>query len=360
MIYKFLIVILLTFNIRSLKADIKFNYEVLNQFNDVIWGFDFINTNEVLLTLRGGDLILYNIKLKTTQKISGAPKVYSKGQGGLLDIRTAPWNRNLVFLSYSTPLVNSESSTALAFGELKKNKLDNVQVLNETKSRSKDNIHFGARIEFDSEKNIYLSIGDRNERDEVQNLSQHNGKVLKLNLKGQPALQNPFLNKPKMLPEIFTLGHRNPQGLALNPATQKLWLSEMGPRGGDELNIIEAGKNYGWPDVSYGTEYHGPSIGVKEKKGMNPPVTYWVPSISPSALNFYTGDQFPEWKNNLFIATLSGQHLRRLVLDQNKVLSETIYLQDKKERFRNVRTGLDGYLYLSTDSGIFARLTPKN
>jgi aldose sugar dehydrogenase len=347
------------FGMGRVQAQESFNFEVIERFGDVVWGFDFVNANEVLLTLRSGELIHYNIKTKIRTKVTGVPQVQAQGQGGLLDIRVAPWDTKRVFFTFSTTAINGESSTALAEAELNKGKLENVKTIIDTKSRSSDHIHFGSRIEFDAEKNIYLSIGDRNERSESQSLAQHNGKVLRITSDGKPVANNPFIKKSGALPEIFTFGHRNPQGLARHPESQRIWLTEMGPRGGDELNVLEAGQNYGWPLVTHGREYHGPAIGVRERKDTVSPVVFWVPSISPSAAHFYTGWQFPKWKNNLFIVTLSGRHLRRLVIEKDQVQSQDVYLEEKNERFRNVRTGLDGFLYLSTDSGIFARLVPK-
>jgi glucose/arabinose dehydrogenase len=188
-------------------------------------------------------------------------------------------------------------------------------------------------------------------------LSSHQGKVLRIKEDGSIPKENPFFGNATSLPEIWSFGHRSPQGLAMRPGTEDLWLAEMGPRGGDEVNLIQKGENYGWPEATYGSEYYGPKIGQKSKAGMKEPIAYWVPSISPSALAFYSGEKFPHWKGNIFLANLSGSHIRRLVLKGNEVVKQEALLEDMV-RFRNLRTGPDGFLYLSTDDGLIGRLVP--
>lgn len=244
---------------------------------------------------------------------------------------------------------------------LKGDSLIENKILISTNAISNNNIHYGSRIEFDREGHLFVTIGDRNERPRVQDLLYHNGKTLRLNLDGSVPKDNPYVNDKKALPEIWSLGHRSPQGLAIHPVSQALYLAEMGPRGGDELNIIKPKLNYGWPVVTYGREYSGFKVGdgITTQKGMEDPLVHWVPSISPSAITFYTGDKFPNWKNNLFVGCLSGMHLRRLVLDGDKVMVQEELLKDLSERFRNLRTGPDGYLYFSTDNGLIARIVFK-
>lgn len=197
---------------------------------------------------------------------------------------------------------------------------------------------------------VYVTIGDRAKRKYAQDLTNHHGKVLRLTLDGKIPKDSPFKNS-----EIFSYGHRNPQGI-VRDSRGRIFVSEFGPRGGDEINIIEAGKNYGWPIITYGREYYGPKIGATHKKAMEQPITYWVPSISPSGITIYTGDKILKWKENLFIACLSGKHLRRLVLKGKKVIKQEVLFENFKRRIRHVRTGLDGYLYFSTDRGELARI----
>ena len=202
-------------------------------------------------------------------------------------------------------------------------------------------------------------VGDRDERQNAQKLTQHNGKVLRFNHDGSVPKDNPFVGKANALPEIFSYGHRNPQGLAIHPTTGEVWEAEMGPRGGDEINLIKPGANYGWPVVSYGREYSGPKIGEgTEKAGIENPIAYWVPSISPSNIAFYSGDALPKWKGNLFLGNLSGMHIRRLVVSGQKVVKQEEVL--KGSRFRNLRSGPDGFLYYSTDEGKICRLAPES
>lgn len=322
----------------------------------VIWGFDFINTNEVLFTLRTGEAYHYNLKTKNKSKLSGLPKVYSQGQGGLLDVRVKPIGKKVyVYFSYSHP-TKDNATTALARGEFKQGKLLDIKTLFVGEAFGSKAIHFGSRIEFEADKYVFLTIGDRSERKKAQDLSVHNGKILRLNLDGSVPKDNPFVGQKGAKPEIWSYGHRNPQGLTRHPETGDLWSTEMGPRGGDEINWVRPKVNYGWPEITYGSEYWGPKIGEKAKEGMEQPVKYYVPSISPSGTQFYNGKVFPKWKNNLFIGNLSSTHLRRIELKDNKVIKEEELLKDKNWRIRNVRTGPDGFLYLSTDSGILARI----
>lgn len=335
----------------------KFQYEVLTQRKDVIWGFDFLPDNRIIFTERSGTLGIFNPASKMVTLVSGAPEVWAKGQGGLLDIRVHPKNKNQIFMTYSLPLEKG-ATTALARAEIEGSSLKNFKVLFQAHEGNRNDIHFGSRIEFDDSGFIFITVGDRNERKHVQNLEYHTGKVLRLKEDGTIPSDNPFAKNKKAKPEIWAIGIRSPQGLAFHPTTKELWEVEMGPRGGDEINIIQKGANYGWPVVTFGREYYGPKIGEgTEKPGVTPPIAHWVPSISPSAMAFYTGDMFPEWKNNIFLANLSGQHLRRLVIKNNKVTEQQELLKDQNSRFRNVRTGPDGALYVSTDDGKIARLT---
>ncbi len=334
---------------------LKFQFELLTQQTDVIWGFDFLSSGEILFTERQGKLKQLDLKSKTVSEFKGVPKVWTQGQGGLLDVRV---KETKVFLTFSEPMPDGTATTALGSAEIKGKDLVNFRKLFSAIASNRNEIHFGSRIEFDDNGHVFITVGDRNDRPKVQDLSFHNGKIIRLNEDGSVPSDNPFVTKKSAKPEIWSVGHRSPQGLAMRPATKELWMAEMGPRGGDEVNLILPGKNYGWPNVTYGREYYGPKIGVTAKDGTEPPIIYWVPSISPSGIAFYTGDRFPKWKNDLFLGTLSGMHLRRVVLDGKKVIKQEELLRDLNLRFRNVRAGPDGYLYLSTDDGKIGRLVP--
>jgi glucose/arabinose dehydrogenase len=336
-------------------------YETLLKREDVIWGFDFLDDGQVILTERSGRMLLFNPSTKKVQVLKGLPKIYNAGQAGLLDVRVHPDFKNTkqIYFSYSEPVGKSESTTALGVATLQGSKLVNFKKLFTGHAANSNDIHYGSRIEFDDKGHLYVSMGDRDERNKAQNLGFHQGKVLRLNLDGSVPQDNPFISNKEAKAEIYSLGHRNPQGLTRHPETHELWEAEMGPRGGDEVNLIAAGKNYGWPVITYGKEYYGPRIGDTAKAGLEQPVTYWVPSISPSALAFYSGDKFPEWKNNLFLATLSGNHIHRVVLNGTKIDSQEELLGKLEYRWRSVRTGPDGYLYLGTDEGRFGRLIKK-
>jgi glucose/arabinose dehydrogenase len=330
--------------------------EFLTKQQDVIWGFDFLSEQKILFTERSGKLKVLDLPTKEVTLVKGVPTVWSHGQGGLLDVRVLPPKRTQVFLTYSEPLSTDKATTSLATALFDKNKLHNVRTLLSSTAIGDEEIHFGSRIEFDDSGHVYFTIGDRNDRPKVQNLAFHNGKVLRLMQDGSVPKDNPFVKTNNAKPEIWSYGHRSPQGLARDPITNALWLAEMGPRGGDELNLILPGSNYGWPEVTYGREYWGPRIGVTEKPGTQQPVAHWVPSISPSGIAVYRGSKMPRWQGNIFLGCLSGTHLHRLVLVDNKVLKEESLLSNMNLRIRNVRAGLDGNLYFSTDDGQIGRI----
>jgi len=339
--------------------------EVLLQNRDVLWGFDFVSPNHVLLTERSGKLLFLDLLSKKNHEITGLPKVAHTGQGGLLDLRSHPnfsQNRQ-IYLTYAEAVTEKSYTTVLGVGELSADnkKLQNFRALFSAQPANSNSIHFGSRVEFDRKGFLYLSIGDRNDRDKAQELDNHLGKILRLDLNGKVPQDNPFIKNSKAKPEIYSLGHRNPQGLAYHPMRDELWESEFGPKGGDELNWIRAGLNYGWPLVTHGQEYWGPKIGkAKQAPGFENPVLQWTPSISPSAIAFYTGGVFAKWKHHAFLGNLSGTHIRRVELNaEGKEVSQEALLKELGWRFRNLRTGPDGYLYFSTDEGRFGRLIPE-
>lgn len=328
--------------------------------NDVIWGFDFQKDGTVLFTERAGKLLSYSPKTKKTIEITGVPKVFAVGQGGLLDIRVHP-RTGVIYLTYSQPFGDKKSATTLATATLSGNKLTHFKNIFSTDVQSENEYHYGSRIEFDGKGHVFITSGERGERPLVQKLDNHLGKMIRLNEDGSVPKDNPYVGDKSAKPEVYARGLRSPQGLAMRPGTDELWEAEMGPKGGDELNIVFPKANFGWPIITYGTEYEGPKIGegITSKEGMEQPVIYWVPSISPSAMTFYSGDKMPEWKGNIFLALLSGQHLRRLVLDGKKVVKQEELFKNLDWRWRNVRTGPDGYLWYSTDEGKLGRIIAK-
>lgn len=338
----------------------KFVAETLLKRPDVIWGFDFLPDGRVVFSERSGKMGLYDPKLRTTIELRGLPRVHAEGQGGLLDVKVHPdfARTSWIYFTYSQP-VGKEATTTLARGKLVgKDELE-VETLLSTTARSSNQVHYGSRIVFNDQGQIFLSVGERGEREQAQKLDNHQGKILRLTADGKPAPDNPFAQRKGALAEVWSYGHRNPQGLTFHPSTGDLWEAEMGPRGGDELNVVKRGANYGWPVVTFGTEYHGPKIGEgSAKNGVEAPVAHWVPSISPSGLAFYTGDAFPKWKGDLFVATLSGMHLRRLKMDGTRVVAQEELLKDLESRFRQVRANPDGGLCASTDDGAILCLRP--
>lgn len=321
----------------------KFKVDVLVERQSPIWGFDFMTDGRIIFTERDGTLAVYEPKTKAVTELSGAPKVAVIGQGGMLDVRVHP-KSGAIYLSYAEP-TGTKMTTAVGRGTLKGNRLADFKRLFSAREASDKQIHFGSRIEF-MDGALFVTVGDRDDRHQAQNLKVHNGKVIRMSEDGAN-------------PEVWSYGHRNPQGLTKHPETDELWEAEMGPRGGDEINVIRKGANYGWPVITYGREYWGPRIGEgTSKPGMEQPVVYWVPSISPSAIGFYSGDVLAKWKGNLFVACLSGQQLRRLALDGQKVLRQEVLLDEAGVRFRNVRQGPDGFLYFSTDEGHLGRIVP--
>ncbi|MGN6616965.1 MAG: PQQ-dependent sugar dehydrogenase [Ilyomonas sp.] len=320
----------------------------------------------LMVTLKSGYAEIHDANGKLVKKITGFPAVVYAGQGGLLDVAFDPdfASNKIMYWSFSEKYAPG-NLTAVAKGKLNEatGKVENPTVIFRATPALNSNLHFGSRLVFDKDGNLFVSAGERSileGRAQAQKLESHLGKVFKITKDGKPAPGNPFLNKQGAMPEIYSYGHRNPQGLDINPATGELWEAEFGPLGGDEINIIHAGKDYGWPIITYGREYSGEKIGegIQQKAGMEQPVYYWDPVISPSGICFYKGSAIPEWKNNLFIAALSGQHIDRLVIKNNKVVGEERLLVDKNSRFRDV-TYLNNMLYAITDGGDIYRISKQ-
>lgn len=325
--------------------DHQFQLKLIAQTDDVIWGFDFLDSQNIIFTERGGKLKRVSLSSKEISQISQVPAVYAQSQGGLLDVRRHPTETSKIYLTYSKPLSDGKSATAVYMAKLSGNKLLDGKDIFVANNAETSSIHYGSRITFDGQGHLFIGTGDRRHREKAQSLKVHNGKILRMNLNGSS-------------PEIWSYGHRNPQGLVYDLPSKTLWEIEFGPRGGDELNKILRGKNYGWPDVTYGVEYHGPKIGVPQKEGTVQPIAWWVPSISPSGFDIYHGSKFQKWKGNFFVGCLSATHLRRLVLKEGKVIQQEELLKDIDERIRNVRSGPDGNIYFSTDSGKLYRMEP--
>jgi glucose/arabinose dehydrogenase len=330
------------------------------------WGLAFLPDRRMLVTERPGRLRIVTRDGKLSPPLAGVPRVFAQSQGGLHDVALdrAYAQNQTIYLCYAEP-AGGGGRTALARAHLVDEevpRLDDVKVIFRQDGPLSSGNHFGCRIVQMPDGNLFLTMGDHfTYRDEAQNLANHLGKIVRIRPDGSVPPDNPFVGKSGAKPEIWSYGHRNSQGAAVNPASGKLWMHEHGPRGGDEINIPEAGKNYGWPVIGYGIDYSGAKIHAStHRPGMEQPVKYWVPSIAPSGMAFYGGDLFPAWRGNLFVGALAGHALVRLELDGDKVVKEERLLQDLRERIRDVRSGPDGALWLLTDSaaGRILRVTP--
>ena len=328
------------------------------------WGLALLDDGRMIVTERPGRMRLVSKDGKLSEPLGGIPEVLARGQGGLLDVTLSPkFNEDqLVYFSFSEP-GEGGAGTAVARGKLGTNALENVQVIWRQTPKVNSPNHWGSRIVFSPDGTMYVTLGDRfNQRPLVQDLSTTIGKIVRLNADGSIPKDNPFVGKDGAKGEIWSYGHRSNQAAALHPQTNQLWTVEHGARGGDELNHPEAGKNYGWPVITYGIDYSGAKIGEgTEKEGMEQPVYYWDPVIAPSGAIFYTGDKYPEWKGDLFVGSLNPGGLVRLDLEDGKVTKETRYIGNPRQRVRDVQQGPDGLLYVITDSpqGQILRLDPK-
>lgn len=317
------------------------------------WGLAFLPDGAMLITERSGDLRLFKDGRLEDQAIAGVPAVVARGQGGLLDVAIHPdfAENNLVYLSYAGP-GDGGTSTEVARGRLNDMALEDVEVIFRAVPKSGGTGHFGSRLVFANDGKLFISLGDRRQIRESQNLGNHIGTMIRLNDDGSVPDDNPFIGQAGALPEIFSYGHRNVQGMTLHPESGEIWAHEHGPRGGDELNLLKAGANYGWPVITYGIDYSGAIISDKtEAAGMEQPVVYWDPSIAPSGMAIYDGDKFPQWQGDIFVGALAHLHLRRLEMEGDRVVDQESLLVDLGERIRDVRSGPDGYLYVLTDSG---------
>ena len=335
------------------------------------WGLAFLPDGRMLVTERPGRLRVISRSGTISAPVAGMPPVFAQGQGGLLDIALAPdfEMSRMIYFSYAEPREGA-SGTTVARAKLVEDagntRVDNVEVIFRQNPAAGGSSHYGSRLVFGRDGSLFITLGDRYAyRDQAQQLGSHLGKIVRIWPDGSVPDDNPFAKSPNARPEIWSYGHRNVQGAALDPATGRLWTIEHGARGGDELNHPEAGKNYGWPVITYGRDYSGQPIGEGQSKaGMEQPVKYWDPSFAPSGLAFYTASLFPEWKGDLFTGGLSGARLVRLKLDPTRqsVVEEEVLLAEFGERIRDVRQGPDGALWLLTDDadGRLLRIAPAD
>lgn len=342
--------------------NIPFSAELLIDEIPVPWGMAFLPDGSMLVTEITGDLIHFKDGKKTM--VSNVPKVYKRGQGGLLDVAVHPdyENNGWIYISYASDEGNEKGGhTALMRAKLKDNALVDNDVLYKATPNTTKGQHFGSRIVFDNDGYLFLSIGERGDRDtNPQDITRDGGKVYRFNDDGSIPKDNPFVGKDGAKTAIYSYGHRNPQGLAKNPETGEIWDNEHGPRGGDEINIIKPGKNYGWPLVTYGINYSGTPITDKtEMEGMTQPIHYWLPSIAPSGMAFVSSDKYgADWKGSVLVGSLKFQYLERLAMDGNKVTKREKLMADLG-RVRDVKEGPDGLIYVAVEGKGIYKLVPK-
>ncbi len=352
---------------KSVKTQTPYEFKVLSEGLTFPWGITSLPDGRLLITEKQGNLRIAKTNGELSQPILGLPAVNSDGQGGLLGITLDPnfTQNRMVYWTFAEN-VEGGTNTSVAKGRLSSDetKIEEAKVIFRAGPSHKGNLHYGGRILFDKNGDLFVSTGERSDmktRPQAQYLNSNLGKILHITTDGKPVASNPYIGKEGVNPEIYSLGHRNVQGLTFHPITGDLWSNEFGPRGGDELNHVRPGKNYGWPTITYGIEYSGKLVGdaIQQKEGLEQPVYYWDPSVSPSGMTFYTGNNMPEWKNNLFVGCLSGMHIARLVIENNKVVGEERLLSEEYQRFRDVSQGKDGALYAVTDQGRLYRIAKK-
>ncbi|TKC05648.1 PQQ-dependent sugar dehydrogenase [Pedobacter polaris] len=352
--------------IKAVKTSTPISIAVINKKLENPWAISVMPDGRFFITQKGGTMVILLANGTLSKTITALPKVDDSGQGGLLDVTLAPdfAKSRMVYWAYSEPQ-SKGVLLAIAKGKLSANEtsIENQTIIYRATPAHTGKLQYGSRIVFDKNGNLFVSTGERSDKNirvQAQYLNSSLGKILHLTPNGEAVPNGPFAGKSNARPEIYAYGLRNPDGLAINLATGELWEAEFGPRGGDEINLIKPGKNYGWPVITYGTEYSGQKVGdgIQQKAGMEQPVYYWSPVISPGSIAFYTGN-ITEWKGNLFVGALSGSHIIRLVIKANKVVGEERLLEDKGERWRDLVTGKDGALYGVTDGGNLYRIAKK-
>ncbi|WP_276390107.1 PQQ-dependent sugar dehydrogenase [Eudoraea chungangensis] len=338
-----------------------FSADLLIADLEIPWGMAFLPDGGILVTEKAGELILFKNGIKTN--IQNLPEIYLRGQGGLLDIALHPdyEDNGWVYFTYASEEGEEKGGhTALMRAKIENNSLINRELLYKASPNTTKGQHFGSRIEFDDQGFLYFSIGERGERDiNPQNIKLDGGKIYRLSDDGSVPADNPFVSDSEAKSAIYTFGNRNPQGMSKHPETGEIWIHEHGPQGGDEINIIKKGANYGWPLVTYGINYSGTPITDKtEMEGMEQPLHYWDPSIAPSGLAFVTSDKYPSWKGNILVGSLAFQYLERLVLEGNKVVYREKLMEDIG-RVRNVKQGPDGFIYVAVEGKGIYKLIPN-
>ncbi|GGG58106.1 PQQ-dependent sugar dehydrogenase [Bizionia arctica] len=337
-------------------------YQVVVSELNIPWGFTFLPDNSILITEKKGELIHFKDGKKTL--IEGLPEIDVRGQGGLMDIELHPnYTKNgWIYFSYASPEGEGKgSNTAILRAKLDGNKLVSKEIIYKASPNSTGGHHFGSRIVFDKAGYLFFTIGERgDEETNPQDLTRDCGKVYRLYDDGSIPEDNPFYKTPSAKKAIFSYGNRNPQGMKVHPETGEIWTHEHGPKGGDEINIIKSGKNYGWPKVSYGVNYSGTKItDYTSLPGMEPPIHYWVPSIAPSGMAFISSEKYPGWKGDLLVGSLKFQYVSRCILKDNSVISEEKLLEGLG-RVRSIEQGPDGYMYVGIENLGIVKLLPEN
>ncbi|WP_316797998.1 PQQ-dependent sugar dehydrogenase [Pedobacter frigidisoli] len=352
--------------ISGVKTTTPLSVSILNEKLDRPWAISVLPSGGFLITQKGGNMVILTADGKSSKVINGLPKVDDSGQGGLLDVTLDPdfAKNRMIYWAYSEPQTKGVL-LAIAKGKLAESEtaIESQTIIYRASPAYGGKLQYGSRIVFDKNGNMFVSTGERSGGDiriQAQYLNSSLGKILHLTTDGKAVAGGPFAGKADARPEIYALGLRNPDGLAINPQTGDLWEAEFGPKGGDEVNIIKPGKNYGWPILTYGTEYSGNKVGdgIQQKEGMEQPVYYWNPSISPGCIAFYNSSAIPEWKGNLFVGGLGGSHIIRLVIKDNKIVGEERLLEGKGERFRDM-VEKDGSLFSVTDNGKLFKISKK-
>ena len=349
--------ILLSGNIQSYKS------QLITDGIDIPWGMAWLDEKTILVSDRKGELRVISNGVLSQEKVTGLPELRAQGQGGLLDVAVDPKyaQNSFIYLSYSGLEGEGEGAhTSVLRAKLQDFKLTEQTVIFDAAPNTDKGQHFGSRLTFDKQGYLYISSGDRGNRDvNPQRLDRDAGKIHRINSDGSIPNDNPFFGRKDANPSIFSYGHRNPQGMAMHPVTGDIWTHEHGPKGGDEVNIIKSGANYGWPVVSFGVNYSGSSFtDLTEKEGMQQPAWYWVPSIAPSGMTFVSGDIYPDWKGKVIVGSLKFAYLVALELDGDKVLGQEI-LFPGIGRVRNVVQGADGYIYVATDGAGIFKIVPS-
>ena len=336
----------------------KLSLEKVAQSDHVIWAMDFIDADTMIFTERPGAIKLMRLGTWEVSEVTGGPDVFRTESAGLFDILVDPdfKNNQIIYFTYVKAVAEDSSATAVAKGKLQGGKIIELQDLFVANNASTEHAHWGSRIVMDDDRNLYFTVGDRHAPNNAQDLQSHGGKIIRLTESGGIPPDNPFVDRADALPEIWSYGHRNPQGLVIHGPTGQLFEQEHGPTGGDEINLIEPGQNYGWPVITYGENIWGGQLATgTERDGMVQPIQYYKPGIAPSGMTFYFGTRYPAWNGDLFNGTLRG-HINRVVLDDNKVIREERLLKDFWDRVRDIARGPDDRLYLCTESGKILRI----